>query len=92
MYTKSWQIIKDETTSTFEVVALASNDNAFTNKTYAMQKSGMRVSHLILPATNKYASKESIKLTGYSPEEGLYQRLLKQHHEITMKHVGFWED
>jgi len=92
MYTKCWHVIKDEATHTFEVVSEAVSDNAFTNKTYAMQKAGMNVTFILLPVTNKHASKESIKFIGYSLEAGLYQRLLKQHQEITFKQSDFWED
>lgn len=92
MYTKSWHVIKDDAKHTFEVVAEAGTDNAFTNKTYAMQKAGMNVTCILLPVTNKHSSKDIIKFTGYTPEHGLYQRLLKQHHEITLKQSGFWEE
>lgn len=92
MYTRSWHIIKDETTRTFEVVAQADNDNAFTNKTYAMQRDGMHVSCVFLPVTNKFSNKEAIKIIGYQPESGLYNRLLKRHQEIVLKNSGIWED
>ena len=91
MYTRTWHVIKDETTKTFEVVTQASNDNAFSNKTHAMQKAGMNINGVILPVSNKNANKESIKLVGYSREHGLYERLLKQHQEIILKDSGFWE-
>jgi len=91
MYTRSWHIIKDEKARTFEVVGQAPNDNAFSNKTIAMQRDGMNVSSLILPVGNKYSSKDSIKLTGYKREAGLYDRLLKQHQEITRKQADFWD-
>jgi hypothetical protein len=32
-----------------------------------------------------------IKITGYTKEDGLYERLLKQHLEITMRDVGEWD-
>lgn len=92
MYTRSWHVIKDETTKTYEVVAQASNDNSFSNKTYAMQKAGMNINAVILPVTNKNSNKDSIKLTGYVREEGLYERLLKRHQEIMLKDSGIWED
>ena len=92
MYTRTWHVIKDETTKTFEVITQASNDNAFSNKTYAMQKAGMNINAIILPVTNKNANKESIKLVGYSYEDGLYERLLKEHQKITLKNSGFWDD
>jgi hypothetical protein len=92
MYTRSWLIIKDERARTFEVVMQAANDNAFSNKIYAMQKAGMLVGSLVLPASNKNSSKDSIKLTGFTREDGLYDRLLKQHQAIALRLDGFWED
>ena len=92
MYTRTWHIIKDETRRTYEVVAQASNDNAFTNKAHALQKAGMNVNAVILPVTNKNSNQDSIRLTGYTREEGLYERLLKEHREIIRKNSGFWEE
>jgi hypothetical protein len=57
MYTRSWHVIKDEKTHTFEVVEQAPNDNAFSNKTIAMQRDGMNVSSVIIQVVSKYASK-----------------------------------
>jgi hypothetical protein len=91
MYTRSWHVIKDEKTHTFEVVGQAPNDNAFSNKTIAMQRDGMNVSSVILPVGSKFASKESIKMIGYTREDGLYDRLLKQHQEITRKQADLWD-
>lgn len=92
MHTKFWLIIKDDSTRTFEVCGHASNDNAFTNKTYAMQKAGMNVTAVVLPVTNKNSSKETIKFVGYNKEDGLYERLLEQHRAITAKSFGEWQD
>jgi hypothetical protein len=75
---KFWQVIKDDSKRTFEVCGQASNENAFTNKVYAMQKAGMNVSCITPPVTNKNSSKDLVKLTGYSKEEGLYERLLTE--------------
>lgn len=91
MYTKSWLIIKDEKTRTFEVVSQTGNDNAFTNKSVAMQRDGMAVSSVILPVSNKHASKDSITLTGYTKEIGLYNRLLKQHQTIILNQASLWD-
>jgi len=77
-----WQIIRDDSKRTFEVIGKTTNDNAFTNRTHAMQKAGMNVSCMTPPVTNKTASKEGIKITGYVPEAGLYDRLMKQFSEI----------
>jgi hypothetical protein len=92
MYTRNWHVIKDDQKRTFEVVEQASNDNAFSNKTHAMQKAGMTVSGVVLPVTNKNSSKNTVTIQGYSREEGLYQRLLEQHQAIILKDSGFWEE
>ena len=81
---KFWQIIKDDSKRTFEVCGQAGNTNAFTNKTYAMQKSGMNVSCITPPITNKNSSKDLITITAYKKKDGLYERLLKQYREISM--------
>ncbi|MBT1704303.1 hypothetical protein [Chryseosolibacter indicus] len=85
---KFWQIIKDDSKKTFEVCGQASNTNAFTNKTYAMQKAGMNVSCVTPPITNKNSSKDLIKLTGYTKEDGLYERLLKEYRDWTINSIG----
>lgn len=89
MYSKYWQVIKDDTRHTFEVCGQVTNENSFTNKTYAMQKAGMNVSCSTPPVTNKNPSKNTIKVIGYSREEGLQERLLKQFMEITMGYNEF---
>ncbi len=85
MNTKLWMIIRDDSKKTFEVFGQTTNDNAFTNKTYAMQQSGMQVTCLTPPVTNKTSSKNLIKIIGYTPEEGLHERLLKEYLERKMK-------
>jgi hypothetical protein len=85
MYSKYWLIIKDDSKKTFEVCGQATNDNAFFNKTYAMQRAGMNVSCVVPPVTNKTSNKELIKISGYTKEDGLQERLSKQYREITMK-------
>ena len=84
MITKFWQIIKDDSKRTFEVCGQCSSENSFTNKIYGMQKAGMNVSGITPPVTNKTSSKDLIKITGYTKEDGLQQRLLKQFQQITM--------
>jgi hypothetical protein len=91
MYSKYWQVVKDDTTRTFEVISQVSNDNAFTNKIHGMQRSGMNISCLTPPVTNKTSSKSMIKVTGYTMEEGLYERLLRQYMEIRMKDIEDYE-
>lgn len=90
MYSKYWQVIKDDTKRTFEVCGQVANENSFTNKTYAMQKAGMNVSCTTPPVTNKNSSKETIKIVGYTKEDGLYERLLTELREITRKTFEEW--
>jgi len=92
MYSKFWLIIKDDTKRTFEVCGQDANTNSFTNKTYAMQRSGMNVSCVTQPITNRTASKDFIKFTAYTREDGLYDRLLKEYRAITMGGVNDWVD
>ena len=89
MYSMSWMVIKDDSKRTFEVVGQTENDNAFTNRTHAMQKAGMNVSCMTPPVTNKTSSKGMIKVIGYVREDGLNERLLTRFKEITM---GFIDD
>ena len=91
MNTRFWLIIKDDSKKTFEVTGQAANDNAFSNKTYAMQKAGMNVSCISPPVTNKTSSKELVKITGYIKEDGLYERLLQKYREITMGSIDEWQ-
>jgi hypothetical protein len=90
MYSKNWQVIKDDVKRTFEVCGQETSTNSFTNKVHAMQKAGMNVSCITPPVTNKTSSKDLIKVTGYTKEDGLYQRLLKQHMEINIRDAGDW--
>jgi hypothetical protein len=83
MYSKCWEIIKDDSKKTFEVCGQASNSNLFTNKVFGMQKAGMNVSYDTPPVTNKTSSKDVIKIFGYTKEEGLHERLMKQYRQIT---------
>jgi len=93
MITKFWQIIKDDSKRTFEVCGQVSNDNSFTNKVYGMQKAGMNVSGMAPPVTNKTSSKDLIKIIGYTKEDGLYERLLRQFRELTMPSMDDeWND
>ena len=84
MFSKFWQVIKDDSKRTFEVCGQCSSENSFTNKIYGMQKAGMNVSGITPPVTNKTSSKDLIKIIGYTKEDGLQQRLLKQFQQITM--------
>lgn len=84
-----WQIIRDDSKRTFEVCNKTTNDNAFTNRTHAMQRAGMNVSCMTPPVTNKTATKDSIKIAGYTCETGLYDRLTKQYSEI-LRSTDHW--
>jgi hypothetical protein len=90
MYSKYWLIMKDDSKRTFEVCGQATSDNSFSNKTYAMQKAGMNVSCITPPVTNKTSSKSLIKVSGYTKEEGLYERLSNTYREITMRSSDHW--
>lgn len=85
MYTRSWQVIKDDVRRTFEVCGQSDNTNAFTNEVYRMQRAGMNISGTTPPVSNKESSKELVKVTGYTREEGLYSRLQQQFKQIVMK-------
>jgi hypothetical protein len=85
MNTYYWLIIRDDSKRTFEVCGQTTNDNAFTNKTYGMQKAGMNVSCMSPPVTSKTSSKSLIKIVGYTTEDGLHERLLKEYAEINMR-------
>lgn len=79
MYTRSWQIIRDDTKKTFEVQGQETNTDHFMNLVHGMQKLGMTVTAVLLPVTNQFSSKEGIKQTGYRVEQGLYTRLMKEY-------------
>jgi hypothetical protein len=89
MYSKCWQIIKDDSKRTFEVCGQASNTNAFTNQTIAFQRAGMNVSCATPPVTNKTSSKELVKVTSYTQEVGLHERLLKRFREIIKGSIDY---
>lgn len=85
MYSKCWLVIKDDSKRTFEVFGQGSTDNALIHKIHSMQKAGMNVSSVTPPVSNKASSKDLVKITGYTKEEGLNARLEKEYREITMK-------
>ncbi|MEI9918464.1 MAG: hypothetical protein WDO14_06645 [Bacteroidota bacterium] len=85
MYTRSWQVIKDDVKRTFEVCGQSDNTNAFTNEVYSMQRAGMNVSCITPPVSNKESSKDLVKVSTYKKEEGLYSRLQAQYKQIVMK-------
>jgi hypothetical protein len=89
---KFWQIIKDDSKRTFEVLGQVSDTNPFTNKTYAMQKSGMNVSCMTPPVGGTYSSKDLIKIMNYSREDGLYEKLLDQYRKFVMGSADHWHE
>ncbi len=91
MYTRSWQIIRDDTKKTFEVQGQESNTDHFLNLVHGMQKLGMTVTAVVLPVTNRHASKDSIQFTGYRRDDGLYQRLVQEYQQ-KMRGDSIWED
>ncbi|HCW07966.1 MAG TPA: hypothetical protein DGG95_11455 [Cytophagales bacterium] len=90
MFSKYWQVIRDDSKKTFEICGQETNTNLFTNTTAGMQKVGMNVTCLTLPVTNKTAAKENVKIVGYTKEDGLYERLTKQYRDIMMRSVDDW--
>jgi hypothetical protein len=88
MHTKLWQIIKDDSRRTFEVCGQEANTNHFTNKIIAMQRAGMNVTCVTLPVGMKSSHKANIKFTGYTQEDGLYDRLLKEFQKIKDKEIN----
>jgi hypothetical protein len=78
MFTKNWHIIKDDSKKTFEVCGQTPNDNGFINKVIAMQRAGLNVSWVTPPVTNKTSSKDLIKFTGYTREDGLFDRMFNE--------------
>jgi hypothetical protein len=55
-----------------------------------MQRAGMNVSYATPPVTNKNSNKDAIKIIGYTKEDGLHERLLKEYREITKKSFDEW--
>lgn len=92
MYSRSWQIIRDDSSKTFEVQGQESNTDHFLNLVHGMQKQGMTVTAVVLPVTNQYASKEAIAVAGYRRETGLYDRLMKDYRGRISEDFGQWEE
>jgi len=92
MTSKYWQVIRDDAKHTFEICGQESNTNYFTNEIHGMQKAGMNVSAMTPPVGSKLSNRETIKITGYTKEPGLYDRLLKEYSKITRASFDLWED
>ena len=80
---KFWQVIKDDSKRTFEVCGQDGNTNPFTNQIVGMQRAGLNVSAYTPPVSNKNSSKDLIKITNYTKEDGLYERLMKKYRELS---------
>jgi len=92
MYTRSWQIIRDDTKKTFEVLGQESNTDHFLNLVHGMQKLGMTVTAVVLPVTNRHSSKDAIEFTSYRRDNGLYEQLMKEYRRKMSGDGGFWEE
>jgi hypothetical protein len=92
MYSKFWLVIKDDGRRTFEVCGQSSNDNAFSNRVVGMQRAKMNVSGVALPITNRTSNRDAVAITGYTKEDGLWERLQQEHSKIIRDEHGMWED
>lgn len=81
-------IVRDDTARTYEVCGKESNDNRFSNRILAMQRAGMNVSFMSPPVTTQTHSRELIKITGYTYEEGLFDKLQRLFLERTLREAG----
>jgi hypothetical protein len=88
MFSKYWQVIRDDDKRTFEVCGKASDTNSFTNNTHRMQKAGMNVTCDTPPVSTKIFNKDMVKVVGYTKEDGLYERLMNKFREITMREAN----
>lgn len=77
-----WQIIKDDSNRSFEVIGKSSNDTLLTNNVCEMMKVGMHV-QCTTPPYNSNQSEEEITIPGYKLEAGLYNRLINEYEEKT---------
>ena len=85
MITKYWQIIRDDSKRTFEVYGQDSNTNYFTNSIHGMQKAGMSVTGMTPPVGGKFSNKNDIVISGYTREDGLFEKLFKQYNDAQRK-------
>jgi hypothetical protein len=49
------------------------------------------VTSVLMPITNRNASKEAIKFIGYTKEEGLFNRLDMQYQQLIQKNFSDWD-
>jgi hypothetical protein len=79
---KFWLIIKDDSKRTFEVIGQDSNTNSFTNLVYGMQRAKMSVTGVTPPVGGTFSTKESIKFSSYTKEDGLFKRLQETYRQL----------
>ncbi|MBL0742753.1 hypothetical protein [Chryseolinea lacunae] len=92
MYSKCWLVIKDDGKRTYEVCGKTGNSNFFTNGTHGMQRAGMNVSYVTPPVTNQNSNKEMVKVSGYTQEDGLHERLLAEYRQIIARSIDHFDD
>lgn len=82
-----WEIIKDDTAKTFEVIGLSTNDTGITKRTCEMIEAGRTVRCETVPSTisNLEISRKYIAI-GYTPEKGLFSRLKTEFRAMTKHH------
>lgn len=74
-----WEIIKDDSRKTFEVLGRSSDDTHLINLTCEMQEHGLPVRCETMETTKaRHDIPTGYKHIGYTEETGLYRRLLKQ--------------
>lgn len=92
MYSKNWLILKDDAKKTFEICGQETNTNAFMNRTIGMQRLGMMVSAITPPISNTNSNRTSVRVPGYTPEEGLEARLMNQYRALMMGPMDIEEE
>jgi hypothetical protein len=80
----------DDSKKTFEVCGQSENNNSFTNNVHGMQKAGMNISCITPPVTNKIPNKDAVKITNYTKETGLHERLLNEYKAIMRRAMDQW--
>ncbi len=84
-----WQIIKDDSKRTFDIIGKAHDDTLLTNNVCEMIKSGMSVQCTTPPYTGN-ESEDDLAIPGYKKEPGLYQRLVREYETKTRKSLRMW--
>jgi hypothetical protein len=87
MIKKFWEVIFDDEKLTMEVVGTSTDDTRLTNNISEMQQAGMKV-RCQTPDTS--VQKDEITLSGYTFENNLYSRLLRDYEIKTQKRLKRW--